>query len=86
MRVDIDSRVFARHPELTRVDVEHAVRNAVRTQARLGAQPASYLGIGPDAAGRLLEWVGFPVGSSAWYVYHAMAATKKALRELGWIR
>ena len=83
MRVIVDRRVTDRHPELTVGDVEHAVVHAVCSQARMGSEPLQYLGVGPDHAGRILQWITFQVDANTWHVYHAMRLTKKVQRELG---
>ena len=84
MNIEVHPRVFERHPELTREDVKSAVVNALRSQDRLGTDPLEYVGVGPDTAGRPVQWVAIRLeGVDSWYVFHAMRATRKVLSELG---
>lgn len=83
MRVVIDERVMALHPEVGELDVIHAVTFALRHQTRLGTEPVRYVGIGPGLDGRVLQWIAVRMqGADDWYVFHAMPVTDKVLVEL----
>jgi hypothetical protein len=84
MVVEVHPRIIERHPELTVEDVQAAVKNAERFQRRLDIRLNEVIGIGLDCKSRLLQWVAHnEEGSDTWFVFHAMPATKKMLRELG---
>jgi hypothetical protein len=74
-----------RHSDLSEADVIHAVANAINSQPRLSTEPMQYVGVGPSLSGSTLEWIVVALDDveDGWYVYHAMPATKKVLRELG---
>jgi hypothetical protein len=80
----IHPRIRERHPELTDEDVQTAVRNSARSQPRLDTDPVQYAGIGFDASGRQIQWVGTrDRGTGGWRISHAMTpATKKMIKEL----
>ena len=84
MRVVVDERVTALHPQVSELDVIHAVTFAVCHQVRLGTEPVRYVGIGPGLDGRVLQWIAVRMqGADDWYVFHAMPVTEKVLVELG---
>jgi hypothetical protein len=88
MLVIVAPRVLERHPDLTEEDVVHAVEQPFHSQPRLDEEPTKYVGVGPDTAGRAMEWIAVPLldVTDGWYVYHAQRPpTKKVLNELGMI-
>ncbi|NEG55455.1 hypothetical protein [Bifidobacterium platyrrhinorum] len=78
----VDSRVHDRHPDVSDYSVRVAWRNVVRFMTREGTDPLKYVAVGYDENGRLLEMVAVLDESDRWYVFHAMRATPKVLREL----
>ena len=87
MRIVVHPRVFQAHPDVSQEDVEAAISGTLRSQSRLGTDTLEYVGVGPDCSGRLLQWVAIRLdGVDSWFVFHAMRATTKVLRELGMTR
>lgn len=82
MRVRVHPRVTVKHPEVTVEDVEAAFVGALRSRAR-DTDPMQWVGVGMDTKGRLLEFIAVEEQPHGWLVFHAMAATKKVLHELG---
>jgi hypothetical protein len=82
MRIRVHPRVTAKRPEIRPEDVKMAVQGALRSRAR-ATDPVQWVGVGMDAAGRLLEFVAVEEQPDEWLVFHAMAATGKVLREVG---
>lgn len=82
MRVRVHARVSRTHPEISVTDVRTAFVGALASRAR-DTHPPQWLGIGVDTHGRLLQFVAIEESPDSWLVFHAMAATTKALRELG---
>ena len=77
-------RVRERHPEITREDAIHAWRFCIKSMPRLGKEPEEWVGIGMDAAGRLLEVVAIRNERGAWLIKHAQTPPQEKIkRELG---
>lgn len=69
---------------ITERDIRHAFENAYASRPRKGPYPPQYISIGPDTHGRDVQVVSvWNADERAWVVFHAMPATRKALRELG---
>lgn len=82
--VFILDRIFERHPELSRHDVEVAWDNAACHMPRLDGRPFECMAIGFDTHGRAVEMIGRRNQAGDWVVYHAFTPpTRKALREMG---
>lgn len=82
MRVRVHPRATDRHPEVTVSDVVEAFEGTLRSRAR-DTPPVQWVGVGPDASGRLLEYIAVEDEPDGWLVLHAMPATKKVLIEVG---
>ena len=87
MIVEVHPRVLEGHPELSDLDVEHAVRNTIKSLEREDTDPAQTVGVGPDLSGNILQWIGNrivdnPIDSDYWFIFHSMPVTKKVLYEL----
>lgn len=74
-RVRVHPRVSARHPEVKVSDVVEAFEGTLRSRAR-DTHPVRWVGVGPDASGRLLEYIAVEDEPDGWLVFHAMPATK----------
>ena len=88
MEVVVHERVFREHPSVSLDDVERAVAETWRWQAREETVPTEYVGVGPDERGSALQFIAVAIGSrddEMWFVFHAMTATEKVLRELGFL-
>ena len=80
-------RVHERHPDVTKEDAAHAWRFCIRSMPRIGKEPEEHVGIGYDAAGRLLEVVAIRNAAGAWLVKHAQTPPQEKIkRELGFDR
>lgn len=80
-------RIHERHPDVTKDDAIHAWRFCVRSMPRIGKEPEEHVGIGYDAAGRLLEVVAIRNERGAWLVKHAQTPPQEKIkRELGFGR
>ena len=82
VRVRVHPRVPARHPEITASDVIEAFEGTLRSRAR-DTHPVQWVEVGPDASGRLLEYIAVEDEPDGWLVFHAMLATRKVLIEVG---
>lgn len=82
MRVRVHPRVTDRHRDLTVAQVIEAFENTLRSRAR-ETRPVQWVGVGTDSSGRLLEYLAVEDEPDGWLVFHAMAATKKVLTEVG---
>ena len=86
---DIDAleRVHERHPDVTKDDAIHAWRFCLKSMQRLGKEPEEWVGIGMDAAGRLLEIVAIRNEAGEWLIKHAQTPPQEKIkRELGFGR
>ncbi|MDQ1074786.1 hypothetical protein [Microbacterium sp. SORGH_AS_0969] len=75
-------RVTLRHPEVTEDDVRTAFESSLRVRAR-DTHPVHWVGVGTDAAGRLIEYIAVEDEPDGWLIFHAMPATKSVLKEVG---
>lgn len=82
MRVRVHPRVPGRHPEVATSDVVEAFEGTLRSRAR-DTHPVQWVGVGPDASGRLLEYIAVEDEPDGWQIFHSMPATKKVLIEVG---
>ena len=83
--VTVHPRVKKRHPEINDEDVVTAWNNFICRTTRVDTFDDNHIAVGFDATGRLLEMVAVQLPDNGWFVFHAMLATTKALRELGLI-
>ncbi|MCL2338089.1 MAG: hypothetical protein FWC60_11800 [Firmicutes bacterium] len=81
--VIVHPRVHNRHPEINDSDVVYAWENFICRTRRTDAFDDNYIAVGFDLTARILEMVAVQTGNDAWFVFHAMPATPKALIELG---
>lgn len=80
-------RIHVRHPDVTKDDAIHAWRFCLKSMQRLGREPEEWVGIGMDAAGRLLEIVAIRNDEGAWLIKHAQTPPQEKIkRELGFGR
>ena len=80
----VHKRVRERHRELEDRDVQHAWYNCLRSAPRIDSPLDTYVAVGQDGKGRLIEIVAVRLAGNTWLIYHAMAPpSKKTLRELG---
>ena len=85
MRQDmvVHPRIHERHPDITDADVAAAWDNVLLSAPRDDGT-GSWVSIGMDGNGRLLEMVSIHNAAGQWLVYHAMTPpSKKTLKELG---
>ena len=84
MAVRVHPRVNTRHPDIDDEDAIAAFRNTLRSMPREGTGfPPTWVGVGVDSKGRLLEYVAINDGPEQWLIFHAMQATTRVLREVG---
>ncbi|MFT8356367.1 MAG: hypothetical protein ABF780_06515 [Bifidobacterium aquikefiri] len=67
----VHPRVRERHPEIKEEDVLAAWRSALLSAPRMNGT-GSWITVGVDGRGRLLEMVSVRNGEGKWLVYHAM--------------
>ncbi|MGO1948609.1 MAG: hypothetical protein ACTH1D_03195 [Mycobacteriaceae bacterium] len=82
MEVRVHPRVMEKRQEITVEDVITAFHGSLRSRAR-DTDPVQWGGVGMDSHGRILEFVAAETADHDWLVFHAMAATKKTLYEVG---
>lgn len=82
-RIEVHPRVNQKRPELSDDEVIAAFEGALKSVARSRTIPLSWVGIGLDNSGRLLEWIAVENEPSGWLIIHAASATKKTLKEVG---
>ena len=81
--VIVHPRVHERHPDISEEDVLTAWRNMLLSAPRNNGT-GSWVSVGMDGNGRLLEMVSVHNSAGQWLVYHAMTPpTKKTMRKLG---
>lgn len=79
----VHPRVHERHPDVDEDDVLAAWDNVLLSAPRDDGS-GSWVSIGMDGRGRLLEMVSVHNDVGQWLVYHAMTPpTKKTMKELG---
>jgi hypothetical protein len=88
MRVVVHKRVFKRHPEITKSDVEYAWSHYRHFMPRFGREPTQYMAIGFDARARPLEMLAVLEDDSAardsyYLVFHAMRCSRSFVKEMG---
>lgn len=84
MLIRVHKRVNRIHPEIKDEDAIAALENSIRAAPREGTSfPPEWVGIGIDMNGRLLQYVAVNLSGDEWLIFHAMAATRKVLNELG---
>lgn len=77
----IHPRIMERHPEIAEDDVRHAWDHMLKHGVRTAGE-GTYVAIGLDKRGRVLEVVA-KRKNSRWIAYHALTPpTKKTLKEL----
>ena len=80
--VVVHPRVHERHPEVSAEDVLSAWKHAIRSAPRVD-DSRTWVSVGVDVKGRLLEMVAVHNGRGDWLVYHAKTPpSKKTLKEL----
>ncbi len=88
-QVFVMGRVQENHPDVAKEDAARALVNSVKMIPRIGTDPLQYVGIGPDADGKLLEFVAIKQlidGREMWLVYHAQRPPQESVkRELGFM-
>lgn len=84
----VHPRIHEKHKELESADVIHAWKSAIVSTPRLDGS-GSWIAIGLDSKGRLLEMVAIyhtspaEIGPGKWLIYHAMTPpSNKTLHEL----
>lgn len=84
MQVQVLPRVHERHPDITEQQVRHAWSHIIKSRRRnMVFDPTQYMAIGTDQQGRALEMLAFiDAQRQEWVIYHAMPASRKAMREL----
>lgn len=81
--VIVHPRVHERHPDLDEKDVLSAWANMLLS-ARRDDGTGSWISVGMDDNGRLLEMVSVHNNAGQWLIYHAMTPpSKKTMKELG---
>ncbi|KAB7789684.1 hypothetical protein [Bifidobacterium leontopitheci] len=81
--VIVHPRVHERHPDISDEDVLKAWHNVLLSAPRDNGT-GSWVSIGMDDNGRLLEMVSVHNDAGQWLIYHAMTPpTKKTMKELG---
>lgn len=84
MKVRVHPRVHRTHSEIEDQDAQAAFINTLRSTPRQGSGfPPTWVGVGLDNKGRLLQYVAINHGHDEWLIFHAMRATPKVLREVG---
>ena len=76
--VIVHPRVHERHPEVSVEDVLSAWKHAIRSAPRVD-DSRTWVSVGVDVKGRLLEMVAVHNGRGDWLVYHAMTPPSKKL-------
>lgn len=80
----VHQRIMERHPEISEEDVIHAWKNTLRYVQRRRNGTDSFVAVGPDRQGRVIEMVGVFLSGGDWLIFHAMRPpTKNTLKELG---
>lgn len=85
IKLKIQERVFARHPDITEGDIRNAWLFAIAQRRRNASAPDVIAAAGPDMKGRLIEILAVEGQGGELSVYHAMKLTKKMARELNLI-
>lgn len=86
-KIAVLDRVPNAHPELTKEDAAHAWEFCIRSMMRIGKEPEEHVGIGYDAAGRLVEVVAIRNLEGDWLIKHAQTPPQESIkRELGFGR
>lgn len=82
--VVVHERVMRRHPNLPEEGVKHAWRNAFVLLDRHGGPSGTYIALGVDENGRVLEMIGATLLGGQLMIYHALTPpTRDFLRETG---
>jgi hypothetical protein len=82
VRVVVHERVNRKRPDIKVADVVQAFESALRSRPR-STHPIQWVGVGLDSGGRLLEFIAVENEPDGWFVFHAMPATNKVLKEVG---
>jgi len=80
--VVVHPRVHERHPEIDDEHVITAWNNFICRTRRVDTFDDNFIAVGFDPKGRLLEMVAVEMSEGGWFVFHAMPATPRALKEL----
>jgi len=80
--VTVHPRVHERHPEISDANVVTAWHNFICRTRRVDTFDDNFIAVGFDSTGRLLEMVAIQLPDDGWFVFHAMPATPRALKEL----
>ncbi len=81
--IEIQARVYRRHPDVSEADVKCAWRNACAAQTREFGPPDVIAAAGADTKGRMIEMLGVEMADGSISIYHAMKLTNKMAQELG---
>ena len=81
--LSVHPRIHTRHPEVCEEDIVTAWSNFICRTRRIDTFDDNFIAVGFDSTGRLLEMAAVQLSDGEWFIFHAMPATPKALKELG---